>query len=886
MEVPQPRSPGHVIHKNGPSLQNRWKTYIDAEQNTVEALLASSFKTMCRDIKANDNAAYQRMRADSFNSSLSGLSRGSCSSTSTAITDLYSGQAGRSAGIPMNRAAYSHGTLPRNLKQQLVKSDSCSSCGHHGAPGSSAAGRPPLGIPPGELDGGAAGAPVRRLSFTSQHPRHHGSSHQLATSSHHLSTSNPGSNSHLPAGIAELETMYKAMKNLNSPLPNAPLGTTLGKMPAVYPLRHRSVEDSLDNLDTMSNFGEIPPPPPPVQSHAILEFGLGHEIVSRTPGTLRKHMDWPKPPNIPLPPLPPKRTSSRLSDMMRPANLNLSGDSDTSIYSRPKPFHRSSLMSTGSSDSGSGSSLPSEPELPMSPLTPSSELAFSWPNYSISGSPDHRSVSQACRDREDAASLSSGNNSANTSMTSHSGVYVKMHPVFSPDNPDSPYMNLLYSAVQQQGGKGSVETAMSPYLAMTGFTNNNVRNLENAAIDSVSAIYAQIDSSKGSLEEIRTSPKGGKATPSPSKSTKQRSSSSKTRALAEFRELMLEVERKRNFRVGLNLFNTHPDIGIDYMVKQGFLELSPMSVAKFLQTTTDLSKAKIGEYLGQLQNAFSMKTLSCFLEKFDFTGLRVDKALRKFLKAVQVPGEAQKIEKMMEVFGKRFLKCNPGFSSKLKSSESIVTLAFAVMLLNTDLHTPNLKPDKKMLEKDFTNNLKGADAGQDFDSKLLKAIYKGIKKQEFESGVDHVTQTQLLRTRITGKAPGLSEPHRRLVCLCRLAEVADINTKKENEASSHYRDIWLFNDMMLMTKMAGKNASGPVYSYRDSFHLTGLEVTLFHTPVYRYGIQISRKGDNMVLSTLNAASEQDRYKFVMDLQESIFEMDMMGRALRDANLIK
>merc|ERR1712107_140597 len=106
--------------------------------------------------------------------------------------------------------------------------------------------------------------------------------------------------------------------------------------------------------------------------------------------------------------------------------------------------------------------------------------------------------------------------------------------------------------------------------------------------------------------------------------------------------------------------------------------------------------------------------------------------------------EAQKIEKIMEVFGKRFLKCNPNFASKLKSGDSVVTLACAVMLLNTDLHTPNLKPDKKMLEKDFMTNLKGADGGQDFDQKLLKSVYKGIKKQEFQSGVDHVTPTQLL----------------------------------------------------------------------------------------------------------------------------------------------
>ena len=86
--------------------------------------------------------------------------------------------------------------------------------------------------------------------------------------------------------------------------------------------------------------------------------------------------------------------------------------------------------------------------------------------------------------------------------------------------------------------------------------------------------------------------------------------------------------------------------------------------------------------------------------------------------------------------------------------------------------------------------------------------------------------------------------------------------------------------------MSGKTTSGPVYSYRDSFSLTGLEVTLFRTSIYKYGIQISRKRDSAVLATLSASSEHDQYKFVMDLQESIFEMDVMGHALRDANLIK
>ena len=681
--------------------------------------------------------------------------------------------------------------------------------------------------------------------------------------------------------------MYRAMKNLNIPLPNAPPTGT--KMPAVYPLspnHHRSAED---NLDAVSILGEIPPPPPPVQSHAVLESGLGHELpVARTPGLHRK-LDWPKPPNIPLPlpPLPPKRTSSRLSDMGRPANLNLSHDSsDTSIYSRPKPFHRSSLMSTGSSDS-SGSSLPSEPELPLSPLTPSSaEMAFNWPHYTV----DHRSVSQNEQDNSDT--------SINTSMTSQSGVYVKMHPVFSP-GPDSQYMNLLYSAVQQQGGQGSLESALSPYLAMTnaaavspylpmtGFNNKPAPVIESTAID-YSAIYAQIDSSKGSLETLHqmspTSP------PSSSSPTKKRSNSTKAKALAEHRELMMELERKRNLRVGLNLFNTNPDLGLDYMVKQGFLELSPLAVAKFLYTNTEVARAKVGEYLGQIQSAFAMKVLSCYLENFELANLRVDKALRKFLKAVQVPGEPQKIEKIMEAFGKRYLKCNPAFAGKLKSSESVVTLAFAVILLNTDLHTPNLRQDKKMLEKDFIANLKGADGGQDFSSKLLKSIYKGIKKQGFECAADHVTDTQRIRASMTGSKTVALEAHhhRRLVCLCLLSEVADAATKKESEAHAHGRVIWLFNDLLVVTKLVrgGGNNKEPAYQYKDAFHLANLEIIFFHTAVYKYGIQLVRKGDGKELAAFNAASEQDRHKFGMDLLESILEVNLMNGALRDANIIK
>ena len=137
--------------------------------------------------------------------------------------------------------------------------------------------------------------------------------------------------------------------------------------------------------------------------------------------------------------------------------------------------------------------------------------------------------------------------------------------------------------------------------------------------------------------------------------------------------------------------------------------------------------------------------------------------------------------------------------------------------------------------------------------------------------------------------PNLSEPHRRLVCLCRLYEVLDIDSDVSPGGGEHYRDIILFNDLLVVTKeqtsvsssSSSRKRNGPMYAYKDSFHLRGLELTLFHTNVYLHGIQIIRKSSGCVLITLNAGSEHDRYKFVMDLQESIYEMDQMEEAISE-----
>ncbi|XP_033333036.1 brefeldin-resistant Arf-GEF family protein schizo isoform X4 [Megalopta genalis] len=334
-----------------------------------------------------------------------------------------------------------------------------------------------------------------------------------------------------------------------------------------------------------------------------------------------------------------------------------------------------------------------------------------------------------------------------------------------------------------------------------------------------------------------------------------------------------ETVRKRQYRVGLNLFNKKPERGISYLIRRGFLENSPQGVARFLISRKGLSKQMIGEYLGNLQNTFNMAVLECFSHELDLSGMQVDVALRKFQAYFRMPGEAQKIERLMEVFSQRYCQCNHDVVTRLRSPDTVFVLAFAIIMLNTDLHTPNLKPERRMRLEDFVKNLRGIDDCGDIDKDILVGIYERVKENEFKPGSDHVSQVMKVQATIVGKKPNMALPHRRLVCYCRLYEIPDIH--KKERPGVHQREVFLFNDLLVVTKILSKKKNSVTYTFRQSFPLCGMVVTLFEVPHYPYGIRLSQRVDGKVLVTFNARNEHDRCKFVEDLRESISEMDEM-----------
>ena len=337
-----------------------------------------------------------------------------------------------------------------------------------------------------------------------------------------------------------------------------------------------------------------------------------------------------------------------------------------------------------------------------------------------------------------------------------------------------------------------------------------------------------------------------------------------------------ETLRRRQYRVGLNMFNTNPQRGIEYLVKKEFVEFTPPAVAKFLLGRKGLSKKMVGEFLCNLQKPFNLAVLHYFVMDMDFSGLHLDIALRQLLAEVRTPGEAQKIEKLVEVFAKRYIECNQMFVSGFKTHDTIFVLSYAMVLLNTDLHNKSNKPERKMKQEDFVRNLRGIDCGSDIDLEMVKGIFDRIKVQEFKQGSDHVSQVTKVQETIMGsKRPNLNSSWRRLVCFCRVTEVADVNKKEKKDA--HQRGLFLFNDLLVVTKNE-KSKKKQLHQHRYTLGLNDLRVNVYRTTHHQFGVQLQERHTERVVATFACRSYNDQQRFVSDLQESIAEVEEMDRA--------
>ncbi|XP_074583100.1 brefeldin A-inhibited guanine nucleotide-exchange protein 1-like [Curcuma longa] len=195
---------------------------------------------------------------------------------------------------------------------------------------------------------------------------------------------------------------------------------------------------------------------------------------------------------------------------------------------------------------------------------------------------------------------------------------------------------------------------------------------------------------------------------------------------------MLEQRRayKLEFQKGVALFNKKPLKGIEFLIKTKKIGASPEEVASFLKNASGLSATMIGDYLGD-RDEFCLRVMHAYVDTMNFEGMNFGEAIRFFLRGFRLPGEAQKIDRIMEKFAERYCKCNP---SSFASADTAYVLAYSVIMLNTDAHNNMVKD--KMSKAEFIRNNRGIDDGKDLSEDYLGSLYDQIVKNEIKISAD------------------------------------------------------------------------------------------------------------------------------------------------------
>ncbi|KAJ3444317.1 hypothetical protein M0812_10170 [Anaeramoeba flamelloides] len=186
------------------------------------------------------------------------------------------------------------------------------------------------------------------------------------------------------------------------------------------------------------------------------------------------------------------------------------------------------------------------------------------------------------------------------------------------------------------------------------------------------------------------------------------------------KELKIVLEK------GYELFNRNPNKGIGYLIEMGQLKNNIEEITNFLKNTQELSKKKIGEFLGKYHK-LNIQVLHHWVDQLEFTNLDFYPAICQFLSGFRLPGESQQIDRIMEKFAQKYYLNNP---HKFNSANTAYILAYSVIMLHTDAHNPQIK--NKMTQEEFIINNRGIDSGKDLPKILLSKLYENVVNNEIK----------------------------------------------------------------------------------------------------------------------------------------------------------
>ncbi|EGR34878.1 sec7 domain protein [Ichthyophthirius multifiliis] len=156
------------------------------------------------------------------------------------------------------------------------------------------------------------------------------------------------------------------------------------------------------------------------------------------------------------------------------------------------------------------------------------------------------------------------------------------------------------------------------------------------------------------------------------------------------------------------------------------LEKSIKQLSEFLYNQENIKRTTLGEFFGN-ESSYNQSVFSNYLEFISFKNISIDQGLRLLFKYIYPTGQAEQLDRILQMFGEKYVKDNQGI---FKNASIAYTLAYAIMMLQTSLYNKQISEKDRMSLQAFKNLVKGISDGEDLPQQQIEAIYNSLKQND------------------------------------------------------------------------------------------------------------------------------------------------------------
>lgn len=183
-----------------------------------------------------------------------------------------------------------------------------------------------------------------------------------------------------------------------------------------------------------------------------------------------------------------------------------------------------------------------------------------------------------------------------------------------------------------------------------------------------------------------------------------------------------EPERHPLVQRFIEQFAEDPTVACRYLVERSNPRVDALTLASLIFKTSELDKEKIGVLL-----AGNEKLLRAFLDRFHFTGMRIDHALRMFLLSLRFPSDDAASDTLLRGFAYKYHQANE--DTVTYDASTATDLVMSIMQLNETLYgMDEIKLASSHLNEDvFISAWRAKDPEGLFSNDLLSNIFSSVR---------------------------------------------------------------------------------------------------------------------------------------------------------------